>query len=264
MQANYSRVSPKVHETVLREEVTEYLSIQPGKKFIDATLGTAGHSLDIVSAGAKVLGIDIDPEMIALAKTRLTEVCPKGDCFTLVCGNFRKIDGIAKEADYEAVDGIIFDLGVSNIHLKDDKRGFSFENTETELDMRLNPQDQGVSASELLNVLRQDQLRELFEITMDPGAAVWLSRRVVSAREVTPFKTVGDFLAVTRGIRTKPGLNPATLPMLALRIAVNTELENLVEALPKAFELLGKEGKLVVISFHSGEDRVVKGFFGET
>jgi 16S rRNA (cytosine1402-N4)-methyltransferase len=127
--------------------------------------------------------------------------------------------------------------------------------------MRLNSKAQEVKASDLLSVLRVDQLRKLFETVMDPGASVWLSRRVISQREIAPIKTVGDFLNVTRGLRSKPGLNPATLPMLALRIAVNSELENLKEALPKAFATLEKGGKLVMISFHSGEDQIVKEFF---
>lgn len=261
MQANYSRVSPRIHEPVLLNEVTEYLSPQSGQKFVDATLGTGGHSLELVRAGARVLGLDIDEAMIAVAEIRLTEICPEKQCFTLVKGNFREIDKIAKGAGFAEVDGILFDLGVSNIHLKDKERGFSFENPEATLDMRLNSESQGVSASDLVNALREDQLRDLFETTMDPGAALWLTRRVIAERDGRPIKTVGDFLNVVRGLRGKPGMNSATLPMLALRIAVNTEIENLEETLPKAFDFLGKGGKLVVISFHSGEDRVVKEFF---
>ena len=261
MQANYSKGSPKTHEPVLLKEVTEYLSPASGQKFIDATLGTAGHSLEIVKAGAKVLGLDIDERMLGLARARLAEVCPKRNCFTLARENFRKIDEIAEKEGFTEVSGILFDLGVSNVHLKDEKRGFSFENPEAELDMRLDPKSQSVTGSDLLNGLREDQLRELFEAVVEPGAAVWLARRVLSAREGGPIKTVGDFLGGTRGLRSKPGLNPATLPLLALRIAVNSELENLKEALPKAFDLLSGGGRLIVISFHSGEDRIVKEFF---
>lgn len=261
MQASYSKQSPKIHETVLLKEVTEYLFPGKGQKFIDATLGTAGHSLELVKAGAFVLGIDLDAEMIKFAEARLTEICPKKDCFKLVQGNFRKINEIAQEAGLSEINGILFDLGISNIHLKNNQKGFSFENPEAELDMRLDPKTQGVKAADLLNFLREDQLRQLFETTMEPGAAVWLSRRIVAERELRQIKTVADFLGIVRGLRSKPGLNAATLPMLGLRMAVNSELENLDEALPKAFSLLGKGGKLVVISFHSGEDRIVKEFF---
>ena len=259
MQAVYSKKSQKIHETVLLKEVTEYLSPLPGQKFIDATLGTGGHALELVNLGASVLGIDLDPGMIAIAESRLKSA--KKGTFTPIRGNFRNIDKIAEDAGFDKVAGVILDLGVSNLHLKDEERGFSFANPEASLDMRIDPDSQGVTASNLLGVLRQDQLRELFAITMEPGSAVWLSRRVIGAREIRPILTVGDFAQVVRGLRAKPGLNALTLPMLALRIAVNSEIENLKEVLPKAFELLERGGRLAVISFHSGEDKEVKNFF---
>ena len=132
------------------------------------------------------------------------------------------------------------------------------------LDMRINPEAQGVKAADLLNVLREDQLTDLFKVTLEPGAAKWISGRVLHSRAANPIATVGDMLEISEGLRTgKPGLNEATLPFLALRIAVNSELSNLEEALPKAYELLDKGGRLVVISFHSGEDALVKDFFKE-
>jgi 16S rRNA (cytosine1402-N4)-methyltransferase len=155
-------------------------------------------------------------------------------------------------------------LGVSNIHLKDLERGFSFENSEATLDMRLDPINQGVSAADLLNVLRNDQLEEMFKVTLDGGPARWLTSRVIETRNTSPFKTVGDLLEVCHGIKTgKPGLNPATLPFLALRIAVNSELDNLKEGLIQAFDLLEKDGRLAVISFHSKEDEIVKDFIAD-
>lgn len=263
MQMKTEAKKEKFHEPVLAREVIQFLEPRQSRRFIDATLGTAGHSLEIVKNKGAVLGIETDPSIISVAEERLKETCPQKDCFKLVQGNFRKIDEIAESTGFKAVSGILFDLGVNNIQLTDPQRGFSFGSPEVELDMRLNAEDEVVTAADLLNALRLDQLRNLFESTLDPGAALWLSRRVVAARENGSIKTVGDFLSISRGLRTKPGINPATLPMLALRIAVNSELENLKEALPKAFGLLGKEGRLVVISFHSGEDRIVKEFFKE-
>jgi len=238
------------HESVMVREVLENLHIKKGSKIIDATLGTAGHTEEIVKAGGKVLGIEADPEMLAIAKKRV----PDGD---FVLGNFVEIDKIAKDNGFEKVWGIVFDLGVTNIHLTQGIRGFSFSDPKAELDMRLNPEIQGVAASDLLNALREDQLTDLFRKTLETGPAKWLARRVIEAR---PLKTVGDFLEVCRGLRGKPGLNSATLPFLALRIAVNSELTNLKEVLPKAYDLLEEGGKLIVISFHSGEDRIVKNF----
>jgi 16S rRNA (cytosine1402-N4)-methyltransferase len=241
-------------------EVVSQLHIKKGSHYIDATLGTAGHTLEIIQGGGKVLGIDADIKMVELAEKRLKGLTD----FKLVHGNFTKIVEIAKENDWQPVSGIIFDLGVSNIHLKDLERGFSFENGEAELDMRLNSTDQGVKAADLLNVLREDQLEDLFNITLDPGPAKWITGRVLHSRAAKPIATVSDMLEICQGLVTgRHGLNEATLPFLALRIAVNSELDNLKDALPKAFELLESKGRLIVISFHSKEDGLVKDFFKE-
>ncbi len=253
MKSNY-------HESVMVRETVEGLHIETGSLYIDATLGNGGHALKILKLGGKVLGIDLDSEMIAATENRLS----KFKDFKAVQGNFVDIDKIAKENGFEKVNGVLFDLGISNVHLKDLERGFSFENPEAELDMRLDPESQAVKGADLLNVLREDQLRDLFEVTLNPGAAKWITGRVLHARRGRPIKTVSDLLEISEGLRTgKHGLNEATLPFLALRIAVNSELTNLKEALPKAFGLLGKGGRLVVISFHSKEDAIVKDFFRE-
>ena len=252
------------HETVLVKETVEFLHIEKDGKYIDATLGNAGHSLEILKAGGHVLGIDLDPDMISISKKRLSEGNFPEKNYKLVQGNFTEIDQIAKEIGWEEVDGILFDLGVTNLHLKDLERGFSFANHEADLDMRVDPKTQGVKASDLLNVLREDQLRVMFEVTLEPGAAKWISGRVLHSREEKPISTVGDFLEICEGLKTgKSGINEATLPFLAVRIAVNSELTNLEEVLPKAYKLLKKGGRLFVISFHSKEDVLVKNFFKE-
>ena len=251
MQSNY-------HESVMVSEVMKALHIEKACKYIDATLGTGGHTLEIANLGGTVLGIDMDPAMITIAAARI------GDKAVLARGNFTDIDKIAPDHGFDKVSGILFDLGVSNIHLKSELRGFSFENPEAELDMRVDPDSQGVKASDLLNVLREDQMRAMFEVTLEPGAAKWLTDRVITFRAGGPIKTVSDMLGICKGLKTgKRVLNEATLPFLALRIAVNSELDNLKVALPKAYGLLTKGGRLVVISFHSGEDEIVKDFFRE-
>ena len=250
------------HESVLVDEVIEGLHIEKTRKYIDATLGNGGHALEILKLGGEVLGIDLDPAMLAIASERMEASGEKN--YKLVNGNFTGIDKIAAENSFSPVNGILFDLGVTNIHLKNLERGFSFENPEAPLDMRINPEAQGVKAADLLNVLREDQLTDLFKVTLEPGAAKWISGRVLHSRLVKSIATVGDALEICEGLKIgKPGLNEATLPFLALRIAVNSELSNLEEALPKAFALLDKGGRLVVISFHSGEDAIVKDFFKE-
>jgi 16S rRNA (cytosine1402-N4)-methyltransferase len=248
------------HESVLVKEVVSALHIEKGKKYIDATVGNGGHTLEILKLGGHVLGIELDPKMLEIAQKRLKDAGQKN--FKLVNGNFTDIDKIAQENEWNEVSGIVFDLGVTNLHLKDLERGFSFENPNAPLDMRMNPEAQGVKGSDLLNVLREDQLRNLFEITLEPGAAKWITGRVIHSRELKPISSVGDLLEISNGLKIgKPGLNEATLPFLALRITVNSELTNLEEVLPKAFDLLGKGGRLVVISFHSKEDVLVKNFY---
>jgi 16S rRNA (cytosine1402-N4)-methyltransferase len=253
------------HESVMTREVAENLHINKACKYIDATLGTGGHTIAIAKEGGSVLGIEADPEMLSLAKQRFEIEIEKNktNC-KLVLGNFTDIDKIAKENEFTEVSGIIFDLGVSNLHLKDESRGFSFGNSEAELDMRLDCKSQGVKASDLLNMLRRDQLVELFSVILEPGAARWLSGRVLEFRENKKFEKVGDLLQVCKGLNTgKKTLNEATLPFLALRIAVNSELDNLKIALPKAYDLLENGGRLIVITFHSKEDEIVKEFFGK-
>lgn len=251
------------HESVMTGEVVEALHIKNQAKYIDATLGTGGHTLAIIQQGGEVLGIEADPEMLAIAKERLSKEIETGKC-KLINGNFTEIDRIAKENGFTEVSGIIFDLGVSNLHLTDVARGFSFGSSEADLDMRLNREAQGVKASDLLNLLRRDQLVELFSVTLEPGAARWTAGRILAFREKQKFEKVGDLLEVCSGLKTgKKSLNVATLPFLALRIAVNSELDNLKIALPKAYELLTEGGRLVVITFHSKEEEIVKEFFGK-
>jgi len=226
-----------LHESVLVGEVVEALHIEKARKYIDATVGNGGHTLAILESGGQVLGIDLDPKMLEITRKQLEGSKVGG--YKLVNGNFINIDEIAEKNDWKPVSGILFDLGVTNIHLTDLERGFSFENPDAPLDMRIDPKAQGVKASDLLNVLREDQLRAMFEVTLDPGAAKWISGRVIHSRAAKQIETVGDMLEVSQGLRTgKAGLNEATLPFLALRIAVNSELANLEEALPKAFKLL--------------------------
>ena len=234
------------HEPVLLKEVVEALHINNQGRYVDATLGAGGYSLEILRRGGIILGIDADPKMVAIAKERLEKVL-------IVNANFVNIDSIARENGFENVDGIVFDLGVSNIHFLGDDRGFSFSDKEAPLDMRLNPDTQAVKASDLLNKLRGDQLKLMLG---------WnLAQEVVKARAIKPFGKVGDLTALI-GEKRFDKTHPATKAFLALRMAVNSELENLREALPKALGLLRKGGVLAVVTFNSDEDRVVKNFRG--
>ena len=236
----------KQHEPVLLKEVIDCLHIKNQGRYIDATLGAGGYTKEISGNGGVVLGIDADQSMLSIAEENL-----KGTDTKLVNGNFRDIKRIASENGFTGVDGIVFDLGVSNVHFSDMNRGFSFRNPEADLDMRLNPQAQQVKASDLLNMLRVDQLSEMFGSKVANG--------IVQVRETKKFQKVGDFLSLFPEKRTGK-LHPATKAFLALRIAINSELENLMAALPQAYDLLGSGGVLAVVSFHSLEDEIVKDF----
>ena len=265
------------HKPVMVREVTNALHIKNQARFIDATLGLGGHTLGIIETGGNVLGIEADEESLEIARKRLMEACPGGyrmvpvpppsltrGSFTLIHGNFRDLKEIALKEGFDQVDGILFDLGISSYQLARKAKGFSFQDPNAPLDMRLDRVSQEVTATDLLKVLNVGQLIELFRTTMPEGVARALSKRIIEVRKISEIKTVGDFLEIIEPkFRLKPKLHPSTLPFLALRIAVNSELDNLKQALPQALELLKAGGRLVVISFHSGEDGLVKNFFKE-
>ena len=271
-----------IHKPVMVEEVLEgfgFGNIAPlksqgvvyKKKIIDATVGAGGHAVEIIKRDGFVLGIDADSEMIKIAGKNLQLACPTGnfdDHFILVNGNFRKLDKISKDAKVGDVDGILFDLGISSFHLDFDTRGFSFNNPENPLDMRLSPQTEAVTGSMLLNSLPKNALIDLFSLVLTRNLALDLAHKVIEKRTFKPITKVGDFLEIIKesNIRKKKSkfigtVEESTLPFLALRMAVNSELENLEEALNKSVYLIKKGGRLEVISFHSGEDRIVKNTF---
>lgn len=256
----------------MAQEALYYLGLEAplkkqAHKVIDATLGTGGYTLRLCEIGARVLGVEADKSMLEIARQRLEAACPASDnkvggSFKLVHGNFKDIDTVAQKNDFTPAEGVVFDLGVTSLQLTGKKRGFSFSEKTAPLDMRIDKVNQRVKASDLLNGLREDQLAEMFENVLSYQKARKLSKEVVEKRQEEPIETVGDFLFITERIFERRGkLHPATKPFLALRMATNSELENLEEALPKAIKVLKKGGKLVVVSFHSGEDELVKSFF---
>ncbi len=284
MIRNYQN-NQRTHDPVLLGEVVREFELnnaplQPSTKkiFIDGTVGLAGHSVEIVKSGAFVLGIDMDREYLEIARKRLMDACPGTydsvstsqmsrsqplrECFALVHGNFKDIDSIAHKHGIYHVDGILLDLGVNTPQLTSKTRGLSFQNKLAPLDMRLDPENQGVTAADLLNGLNRKSLVELFSTSMKVHLARKTAQAIVATRQRGTLKTVGDLLAAVRHIRMRSEkINPATLIFMALRIAVNCELESLKTGLERAFPLLNVNGKLLVISFHSGEDRIVKNYF---
>lgn len=277
-----------LHKPVMVEEVLKhfdlptaplqnFVSKEKKKVFADLTLGSAGHAVEIIKRGGYVVGVEVDPELTKIARKALEEVCGAypacpadnfDESFVIVNDNFINIDQVFSKAGIERVDGILLDLGVSSIHMDDMSRGFSFKNPQSPLDMRLTPA-QGVKASDLLNALPKDRLIALFSEFISYRASRNISNEIILARKSKKIETVGDFLRVIElsGIKNSLSknkkINFATLPFMALRIAVNTELDNLNEVLPKAFALLKPGGSMIVISFHSLEDKIVKKFIRE-
>jgi len=252
----------KYHTPVLLQEVVKFLDPGPGKTFIDATIGGGGHTLEILKRGAKVLGIDRDPEAIEhIKKSQKSKV--KSQKLVLVCGNFSQIGKIAKEYGFENVDGILFDLGVSSHQLERTDRGFSFEKSGP-LDMRMDP-NLTIRAYDLVNNFDQRRLNEIFKTYGQEELSWPIAGAICRARQIKPIESTVKLAAIVKevywGKRRKSKLHPATKVFQALRIVVNSELLNLEEALPQTTDFLKIGGRLAIISFHSLEDGIVKRFF---
>lgn len=249
------------HRSVLLQKVIAYLHIIPGKQYIDATLGGGGHTLEILKRGAKVLGIDADEDAIAYASERFKEEGVKESQAVIVKGNFRNIDTIAEENGFTNVTGILFDLGVSSNQLDRAEKGFSFQK-DGPLDMRMD-KTLGVTAKDLLAVLPKRELYELFTKLGEEHHAFAIARNIDIIRRIKPIETTHELAEIIRrSYRGEMGkTDPSTKVFQALRIAVNDELNSIKEALPKAVSLLGENGRLAVIAFHSLEDRIVKEYF---
>ncbi len=248
------------HEPVLLAEILDFLRIETGKKYIDATLGDGGHTIEILKKGGIVLGIDYSEESMTRAKQRIeNEELEKN--FIGVVDNFKNIDLAAKQNGFDAVDGILFDLGYSSTQLESDEIGLSFTRDEP-LDMRLD-KELGVSAADLVNVLSEKQLEKLFRDYSDERMAKRFAKAIIqnrSMKKIQTTKELADIIVSEAPSGYEHGrLHPATRVFQALRIVVNDEIENLKVALPRAAQLLKLPGgRMVIISFHSLEDRVAK------
>lgn len=252
------------HTSVLLQQTIEALNVQAGKRYIDGTLGGAGHTSRILEAGGIVLGIDQDQDALDYVEKELRiENKEWRGRLTLARGNFKDIDLIAKEHAFDNVAGILLDLGISSHHVDEASRGFSFQK-EGPLDMRMD-QDLQVTAGDLVNALTKGELYELFIKLGEERFARSIVAEIISKRKIKKIETTTELAEIIRKAVpfTKKDVNPATKVFQALRIAINDELNSLIEALPKAVALLAPGGRLAVISFHSLEDRIVKRAFLE-
>lgn len=244
-------------------EVLEHLAPRPGGRYVDCTVGSGGHAAEILRASApdgRLLGLDADPESIEVARAALAGF---GDRVTLVQSNFEHVGQVAIEAGFRDVHGVLFDLGLSSRQLGASGRGFAFRLSEP-LDMRLDPST-SPTAADLLNQESEQEIERILREYGEERRARRIASAIVWRRARRPLTTtddlVGAVLSAVGGRHSR--IHPATRAFQALRIAVNRELQVLERALAQAATMLAVGGRLVVISFHSLEDRIVKRFLIE-
>ena len=243
------------HVPVMLAEVLEALAPAPGRRIVDGTFGAGGYSRAILEAGADVIAIDRDPTAIAGGAALVAAFGPR---LTLVDGRFSALDALAQEA----VDGVVLDIGVSSMQLDQAERGFSFR-FDGPLDMRMGPE--GESAADLIARLGETELADLIYTYGEERLSRRIARAIVAARAEEPIVTTRRLAEiVAKVVRSKPGdIHPATRTFQALRIAVNDELQELEQALDAAERALKPGGRLVVVTFHSLEDRIAKQFLAD-
>lgn len=239
------------------------LAPRAGGRYIDGTLGGAGHTALILERSqpdGRVLGIDADPAALRRAAERLPSEVASGRLI-LRQGNFAQMAALAGEAGFAPVDGVVLDLGLSSDQLADRERGFSFA-ADAPLDMRFDPTS-GQPASDVVNELDETELADLLWRYGEERRSRAIARRIVEARRRAPIERTGELAQIVASVvHGRPGgIHPATRTFQALRIAVNDELGSLETVLPAALDMLASGGRIAVISFHSLEDRIVKHFF---
>jgi len=247
------------HLPVLYQEIIHALQPHNLGRYVDGTIGAGGHARGILEACApdgELLGLDLDPQALTLARETLA---PFGQRTHLAQASYISLPHQLAQLGWDAVDGILLDLGLSSMQLDTPERGFSFQH-DAPLDMRFSPANP-VSAASLVNGLDEDELADLLYRYGEEANGRRIARAIVRAR---PLQTTRQLAAVIEAVSSRKGrVHPATLTFQALRIAVNEELASVADVLPKAVAALRSGARLAVISFHSLEDRIVKEFFRE-
>ena len=244
-----------VHEPVLVDEVVRFLG--GAEVMVDVTVGLGGHAAALLDTGVgRLIGVDRDPQALAVARSRLG---PFGERGVVVEGRFSDLEGIVQAEGVENVEGVLFDLGVSSLQLDRADRGFSYR-ADAPLDMRMGPA--GATAADVVNDYPEEELVRVLREYGEERFAGRIARSIVRARRRAPLRTTRELAAVVAAAvpRRRGGPHPARRTFQAIRIEVNRELEELAASLPQAAQLLTPGGRLVAISYHSLEDRVVKRF----
>jgi len=248
------------HQPVLYKEIIHALQPRRGGRYVDGTLGAGGHARGILEASVpdgQLLGLDVDPQALALARKILA---PYEQRIHLVQASYVSLSAQLAKLGWDKVDGIVLDLGASSMQFDTPERGFSFAQ-DAPLDMRFGP-SMIKTAADLVNELSERELADLIYRYGEERESRKIARAIVKAR---PLHTTRELVAVIEAVSPRRGdrIHPATRTFQALRIAVNEELASIEEVLPQALAGLRSGGRLVVISFHSLEDRIVKEFFRE-
>jgi len=255
------------HYPVLLKEVIESLNPLPNQNYVDGTVGLASHTIEILkrtSPQGKVLAIDLNKETLKIAKRRIKE---KGlsERVIFAQGNFAKIAEIVKKFRFSPVKGVLLDLGLSMFLIKESGLGFTFQKNEF-LDMRYSPKETNLTASQILNSYSFKELAEIFSSFGQEKKAREIAEEIVRQRKKEPINYTFQLKEIVErvyGFKRRKRIQPATKVFQALRIYLNKELENLKEGLKSSFAILSPGGRMVVITFHSLEDKIVKQFYLE-
>ncbi|MDD7369578.1 MAG: 16S rRNA (cytosine(1402)-N(4))-methyltransferase RsmH [Berryella intestinalis] len=256
------------HTPVMLAECLEYLKLEPQHTFVDATLGGAGHSFEAaqrLGSGGTLIGIDQDEVALAAARLKLESIpSDRRPRLELLRGNFGNMDELLVSAEVPGIDAVLFDLGVSSVQIDTPSRGFSFKE-DGPLDMRMDPGKQTLTAEEIVNTYNASDLTRIIRAYSDERWASRIADFIVKRRESAPITTSGELVEVVKAAipasARRAGGHPAKRTFQALRIEVNSELAVLKFGLDAAVRWLNPGGRIVVISYHSLEDRIVKETF---
>jgi 16S rRNA (cytosine1402-N4)-methyltransferase len=256
-----------VHIPVLQKEVLQYLDPKPNDNFIDCTIDGGGHALIIlekIKPNGRILGIDLDEEIIRNLEIKKQELDTNN--LILVPGNYVNLKEIVEKLNFRPINGILLDLGMSSGQLEESGRGFSFQKNEP-LDMRYSKIRGKITAADILNNFTEHEIENILRGYGEERFSRKIAREIILAKEIRPVETTFQLVEIIKkaipGRCQKGKLHFATRTFQALRITVNSELDNLKKVLPQAIEVLAPGGRIVIISFHSLEDRIVKKFFRE-
>ncbi len=247
-----------LHKPVMVAEVLRALGVVPGGTYIDCTVGEGGHAEAILNAACpppRLLGLDLDIVALDTAGHRLERF---GERVSLVHGNYTRLGSTARELGLGPISGILMDLGISALQLGNDERGFSFARTGI-LDMRFDAKQEITADTVVNNWSEQELANAIYQFGEEP-ASRRIARAIVLARPMSSSTELAKIIARATGRTRRGKIHPATRTFQAIRMVVNGELDNLQASLPRAVEALEQGGRLVVISYHSLEDRLVKGF----